>query len=190
MPARINPHDWDRLFRANRPPRGGPMAALVNILIIGVILGIFAGGTTFAIQYSSERNSLLQATQSAQSTEQALSAVATDATQTSEALLQETASAVTASLYAEAIGAGRVINPGNLRTEPVVVPETVAGQICIGDTIAFLEQRPIGADIWYRIRIITTPDACTPERVPSGTVGWASSTLLSGLEPVPTPGGP
>ncbi len=188
MPARIKPHDWDRLFRPSTPQRGGPLNALVNILIICVVLGIFTGGTVFAVQYNAERQSILQATQAVQSTEQAVSAIETEATQAAESMLQQTAAAVTDAMFAEAIGAGQVIAAGNLRTEPVIAPETVAGQICIGDTIAFLEQRVTGGTTWYRIRIINTTEECTPQRVPIGTVGWASNTLLSAPGPVPTPG--
>lgn len=187
MPARIKPHDWDRLFRPNTPQRGGPLDALVNILIICVVLGIFAGGSIFAIKYNAERQSVLQATQAVQLTEQAGSAIGTEATQAAESMLQQTAAIATDSMFAGAIGAGQVITSGNLRTEPMM-GENVIGQICIGDTIAFLEERAIEGTTWYRIRIVNITDACTPERVPTGMEGWASNSLLSAPGPLPAPG--
>lgn len=189
MPARMNPRDWDRLFRPNTPRRGGPLWAFTNVLIVGIIIGVFVFGLRFALQYNTERVELLQATQVAQSTAQAATAVAT---QTAEAGLNATAVAAEseqATLFAGASGMGNVIgNGGNLRSEPVIAPETVLGQVCPGDEVALLEEQSVGTAPWYRIRVVelsTAPECQPARRIPVGNEGWISSTLIGSLRPVP-----
>jgi len=187
LPARTNPRDWDRLFRSNAPRRGGPIWAFANVLIAGIIIGVFVFGLRFALQYNTERVEMLQATQVAQSTAQAATAVAT---QTAEAGLSATAQAEQTTLFAGASGVGNVVgNGGNLRSEPVIAPETVLGQVCPGDQVAILEERSVGTAPWYRIRLVelaTAPNCQPARRIPVGNEGWISSTLISSPGPVPT----
>nr|WP_255603581.1 SH3 domain-containing protein [Oscillochloris sp. ZM17-4] len=82
------------------------------------------------------------------------------------------------------IGSGSVANGGNLRSEPVVVPETVIGQVCAGDMFDVLEERALGDGVlWYRIRVTAVAGDCTPQRVSLGSVGWASAQLLGAIAP-------
>jgi hypothetical protein len=74
---------------------------------------------------------------------------------------------------------GQVVNGGNLRSEPRVVPATVIGQMCANDDVEFVSQQTIGEDLWYRIRVKGRKADCTTKQVAPGTEGWASSTLLS-----------
>jgi hypothetical protein len=75
--------------------------------------------------------------------------------------------------------AGQVTKGGNLRSEPRVAPETVIGQLCANDRVAFVSQQFVGNDLWYRIRVIERTADCTGQQVAPGTEGWASNILLS-----------
>ncbi|RRR71713.1 MAG: SH3 domain-containing protein [Candidatus Viridilinea halotolerans] len=184
MPPRVDPRDWDRLFRPGAPKRGGPLRALINLVIVGAIFSLLGGGAIFAFSFGIETtrmNNAATATAAVTATARAVAAatasVANTATAAALALATPTPDP-TPTL--EAIGMGSVTNGGNLRSEPVVAPETVIGQICPGDQFAFLEERLFGADVrWYRIAILVTAEDCTPERVPVGTEGWASGLLLT-----------
>ncbi|GAB4431000.1 MAG: SH3 domain-containing protein [Chloroflexi bacterium OHK40] len=190
MPPRMHPNDWDRLFRPGAPRRGGPLRALANILLVGAAIGLLGGGAFFALSFG-----LDYARESAAATAVAIetSNARILTTRTARALAETaTAAAVAAAPATPAaeptapvvIGRGSVLSGGNLRSEPQIDPATVIGQICPGDQIDFLEQRS-GADgaLWYRIRITATSGDCTPQRVTIGSLGWASSTLLS--QPAP-----
>lgn len=189
MPPIIDPRDWERYFRPNAPRRGGPLRALANLLILGVVVGLLGGGGFFAVSVGLERarESGAQTAEAGETQRAAAFATRTaralSNTATTAALLQ--AVTPTAPLPVEApLGRGNVINGGNLRSEPVVADYTVLGQICPGDGLAFLERitTPTGA-VWYRIRLTSLAADCTPQRMALGSEGWASSTLLS--EPVP-----
>lgn len=184
MPPRSNPRDWDRLFRAGAPQRGGPLRALLNLLIVGTIFALLGGGAIFAFSFgieSTRMNNAATATAAVTATAQAVAAATAGVAQTATAAALAVATPTpepTPTLVT--IGLGTVLNGGNLRTEPLLVPETVLGQICPGDQIAFLEEQvlPEGAR-WYLIALTETAPDCTPDRVPVGTQGWASATLLS-----------
>jgi hypothetical protein len=75
--------------------------------------------------------------------------------------------------------AGQVVNGGNLRSEPRVVPATVIGQMCAHDSVAFVAQQKVGKALWYRVRVTARKADCTAKQVAIGTEGWASSTILS-----------
>lgn len=192
MPARINPRDWDRLFRPGARQRGGPLRALANMLILTVVVGLLGFGVTFLLQYGVSRR---QAEATAIVAQAATSNAAvigtrtvrttTAATQTAEALVIATTTAVVEPTPTQppALGTGTAIGAGNLRNEPRIAPETVMGQLCIGDQLAFLEQQQVEQTIWYRVRVTVTGPDCSPERVAVGTEGWAS-VLLTG-EPAP-----
>lgn len=184
MPAKINPRDWDRLFRPGAPRRGGPLRALANVLIALLVIGIIGGGAIFGLQYGVRQR---QASATAQAEQVATGNAATFATRTARALSQASSASTAAPTgvptAAAILGNGSVLAAGNLRSEPRVATDTVLGQICISDAIAFLEQQTVDGGVWYRIRVTQTAADCTPQRVPAGTEGWASSTLLS----APTP---
>lgn len=188
MPARINPRDWDHLFRPNTPRRGGPLWAFANVLIASIIIGVFIVGITFAIQYNAERLATLQATQVAQATSQAQTAVTT---QTAEAGQGDPATAPSP-LLDGAVGVSTVIgNGGNVRSQPDLSPETVLGQVCPGDEVAILEQQSPAGALWYRVRVIAVAanPTCQPAQpFPVGREGWVNSTLLNPPSPVPANG--
>jgi type II secretory pathway pseudopilin PulG len=183
VPPKINPRDWDRLFRDNAPRRGGPLRILLNLLIAGLMLGLIAAAVVLSISGFSTARSNTAATQSANAT----NVVVILATRTAQALERTATSAALVIPTPTAqpsptpwIGSGTVLNGGNLRSEPIIAEDTIIGQICPGDRIDFLEQRDVAENnAWYRIRVIETAGDCTPQRVTVGSSGWASATLLS-----------
>lgn len=186
MPPKADPRDWDRLFRPGAPRRGGPLRALANLLIVGAVLGLLGGGGLFALRFGLER-----ARESA--ADQAIAIETSNARVITTRTARALASTATAAALAAAtptvatptlIGRGSVLAGGNLRSEPVVAPETVIGQICAGDQVDFLEQSTIAdGNLWYRIRITQVGANCNPQRVTIGSLGWASSTLLTPPSP-------
>jgi hypothetical protein len=186
VPSKIRPDDWDRLFAPNSPRRGGPLRALFNIMILVLALALFGAGAVFARNFSQELTEARIATATA-----IAPTIYVLQTTTREAQLQRTAtreagSAATTiarqTLVPAGIGVGVVTNGGNLRSEPRVVPETVIGQIASGAQVTFLEERLVGGETWFRIRLTAASGS-----VAAGTEGWASSSLLSRPTPVPTP---
>jgi hypothetical protein len=155
-------------------------------MLICVALGILGGAALFAWNYGRER-----ARQSAAANASLVetSNAAVIATQTARAQLAAIATATSAAVAPNAtptappeavVGRGSVTNGGNLRREPVVAPETVVGQVCVGDKVDVLEERALADGArWYRIRITEAAGACTAQRVTVGSVGWASATLLT-----------
>jgi hypothetical protein len=187
VPPKTDPRDWDRHFRSGAARRGGPLRALANMLLFGVTLTILGGATVFAWNFGRER-ARENAAANARMVETSNAAVI--ATRTARALATVAAvptvaaATPTAAPSEAAIGRGSVVGGGNLRSEPVVAPETVIGQVCAGDQVDFLEERTVAdGSVWYRIRLTTAAGACTPQRVTVGSVGWASATLLS--QPAP-----
>lgn len=187
MPPRIDPRDWDRLFRQGTPRRGGPLRALVNLLVIGVVLGLLSLGTTFAlgrIDQAREQTLAEVQTETANTLRIYTTRTAEAEIATAEATAQAASAATPTTAPPPLIGRGSVLNGGNLRSQPIVQPETVIGQICPGDSVDFLEQSTTAdGSLWYRIRLTATGPDCSPQRVTLGSSGWASSTLLS--QPAP-----
>ncbi|HMQ32355.1 MAG TPA: SH3 domain-containing protein [Chloroflexaceae bacterium] len=184
MPPRVDPRDWDRHFRPGAPRRGGPLRALANVLLIGSAVALLGGGAFFGLRFGIDRvRANNAATAVAVQTSNAVvlaarTARALEATSTAAAVV--VAPTPTAPPAAAPIGRGSVIAGGNLRSQPVVSPETVIGQVCAGDEVDFLEQSTAAdGSLWYRIRVTEVSGACTPQRVTLGSLGWASSTLLS-----------
>ena len=199
MPPKVDPRDWDRLFRPNAPRRGGPLRALANLLFVGAGIGIFVGGTFFALRYGLERtrdnniattqaietnNAIVSATNTAR-------ALAAASTRTAAAIRASTvvtattatqsATTTTPTAVVAIIGRSKVLTGGNLRKSTVVSPATVIGQVCPGDSVDVLEQTMVGAARWYRLRVTQIVDVCTPQRVPVNSLGWISSSLLAPL---------
>jgi hypothetical protein len=182
MPPRVDPRDWDKLFRPGAPRRGGPLRALANVLIVGAVVVLLGGGAFFGLRFGLDR---VRASNAATAQAVATSNAVVIATRTARAL-EATATASVALVAtptvaaAVPIGRGSVVAGGNLRSQPVVAPETVIGQICAGDQVDFLEQSTSAdGSLWFRIRVTQVVADCTPQRVTLGSLGWASSTLLS-----------
>ncbi len=190
MPRKADPRDWDRFFRPNAPRRGGPLRALANVLILSVVFIIVGGGSVLAVRQIDVARQAAAETAVVQATfvaETLLGYTATTVSRTAEAAAAATAAATPTVVGEQVLGRSSVINGGNLRNEPVVVPETVIGQICADDQVEILtEQTTADGSLWYRVRIIEAPIACSPVRVSLGSIGWASSTLLT-PPTLPTP---
>lgn len=183
MPPKADPRDWDRLFRPNAPRRGGPLRALSNLLIAFVVLGLLGGAAFFALRFGLDRaRQAVAMTQVAIETNnaQVLAQRTAAAERTASAIAAATAAATPTAAPETLLGRGSVVAGGNLRSAPEVSPETVIGQICPGDQVDFLEQAT-AADgaIWYRIRVTQQGQNCSAQQVTVGSLGWASSTLLS-----------
>ncbi|MCG8348020.1 MAG: SH3 domain-containing protein [Chloroflexales bacterium] len=188
MPAKINPRDWDRLFRKNAPRRGGPLQALVNILIVILVLGLLGSGVFFGARYANEQARINQATQVVQATTAAAQRNATREARTATAAAETSTAASAPAPPADLLGTSQIVQAGNLRREPLIQPDTVIGQVCIGDEVALLEERTVASILWYRISVTNVAEDCDPSRVATGTEGWASSQLIAALStPVPTP---
>jgi len=71
-----------------------------------------------------------------------------------------------------------IVNGGNLRTEPVVAPRTVVGQVCPGDKVAILNKQQVNGTLWYYVRLEEEATSCDPSRVYVGMTGWVSSLLV------------
>ncbi len=87
--SKIHPGDWDRLFAPNGPRRGGPLRALVNVLLTIVTITLLGAGGAFAIKYRNDQNAARIATVTAV----APTLVAIQ-TQTAEAITNATATRV------------------------------------------------------------------------------------------------
>ncbi|MDZ4717027.1 MAG: SH3 domain-containing protein [Roseiflexaceae bacterium] len=185
MPAKIDPNDWDRLFVPDAPRRGGPLQVLVNLLIMGVVLGILAYGVLIVV----ERRAQQTATNIAYATSQAATVIpqqtATALAQTSTAVAQTATAAAQPAGPKEVLGTGTVVRGGNLRKEPRLATETILGLIWPGDEIQFLEPREVNGQFWYRIRVTRAAPDRPGTGVADGTEGWASATLLSSVTPTP-----
>jgi hypothetical protein len=155
-------------------------------LVIAAVLGF--GGTTL-FRYGIEQQQAEATARAAQISTQNAEVLAA---QTASAAEEQSAATATAGALAAAsptavaeaeLGTGTAIASGNLRSEPVITPETVIGQVCAGDQLAFLERRQVAEATWYRIRVTATGPDCDPQRVTIGSSGWASSILTG--EPLP-----
>lgn len=188
MPAKIDPGDWDRLFAPNAPRRGGPLRVLGNLLIIAIVFGIASGGALFAIAQRDRQIAVSIATATAFTATniplQTAAAVAETATVESRQV-SSTATAVAQATATTILGIGAVNRGGNLRSEPIVAPETIVGLIWPGDQIEFLAQRDIDGQSWYFIRVTRLAPNRDGEGVPQGSEGWASASLLSPVAPAP-----
>ncbi|NJM05097.1 SH3 domain-containing protein [Candidatus Gracilibacteria bacterium] len=183
MPAKIKPSDWDRLLAPGAPQRAGPRRAFATVLITLIVLAVVGFGLTYALSYGIERNRTLQEERDA-------TTIASNATEIVRRTAQAIGAAETAAVQPTAtsapatealLGSSNVLAAGNLRSEPLLAPETIIGQICVGDQLAVLEERAIDAALWYRVRITQSGPNCSPQHVTTGSSGWASSTLLAPL---------
>ena len=191
MPAKIRPGDWDRLFAPNAPRRGGPLRALLNLVLIFVTIGLIGAGSAFAVNYRNERIATQNATLEAVAPTLIARATQTTTAATAAAdarIAARTATALANQPTAEAtLGNGLVTSGGNLRKEPRVAPDTVIGLLWTGDQVTFLEEQLVGGQSWFRVRLVTPATNRGGEGVEPGTVGWVSGTLLSRPTPVAQP---
>jgi hypothetical protein len=185
----MRPNDWDYYFGPHAPRRGGPLRALANLLIFGLVLGLLGASGAFAwnqygtLQVARSQTAVAQETVNvaiiASRTARTLS---TREAATAAVVAGQTATAGVAPPTPAALGLGSIAPPGgNLRREPRIAPETVIGLVWPGDEVALLEQQSTASGVWYRIRITKIGPNRAGEGVPVGTEGWASGTLLQPL---------
>jgi hypothetical protein len=191
VPAKIRPGDWDRLFAPNAPRRGGPLRALVNVLLLFVVIALLGAGSVFAVGYRNQR--IASQTATLEAVAPTLIARATQTVSAATAAADARATARTATGVASrptpesTLGSGLVTSGGNLRKEPRVAPDTVIGLLWAGDQVTFLEEQLVGGQSWFRVRLVTPATNRGGEGVGPGTVGWVSGTLLSQPTPVAQP---
>jgi hypothetical protein len=199
VPSKIRPDDWDRLFAPNAPRRGGPLRALGNILLLFVLVGLVVGGGAFFLERREQQLADASATAVAFATNVAPGLTASAGpTATARVQLTATRFSIQTAQAAQALGTpivtpvaglgmGLVTAGGNLRSEPRIADETVIGLIWPGDEVAFVEQREVGGQLWFRIQVLQPAPDRAGQGVPIGADGWASATLLSQPTPAPAP---
>jgi len=80
-----------------------------------------------------------------------------------------------------------VIRRGNLRTEIVLTPKTVIGEVCPGGIVELMGQQQALGELWYRVRLTKMGPACADqESMTLGKEGWLNSTLVGPFQ-TPTP---
>jgi hypothetical protein len=171
VPSKIRPDDWDRLFAPNAPRRGGPLRALLNIVIAIVVIALIGAGTVYAINYRQERFAQAVATATAFAPTAAAERTATalavqNATATLVTARTATALAKLPTPTPEGGLAARVANGGNVREAPI--NGKPLDQVNAGEGIRLLEKTTDGA--WFKI---------TYTRNGATITGWVSRTLLT-----------
>ena len=133
----------------NAPKRGGPLRALVNLVVFAFIIGALIIGGAWLVNERQQQAERFAATATAfvetvipQRTgiAAATQTVEAQGTATRIALRTATAQAAVApdATLEAGIGSGEVVRGGNLRREPRVAPETVVGLIYPGDKITLI----------------------------------------------------
>lgn len=171
MPSKIRPDDWDRLFAPNAPRRGGPLRALVTILITVAVIALLGVGTVYALNYRQERFAQAVATATAFAPTAAAIRTATalveqQATATLVTALTATAQAKLATPTPAAGLAATVANGGNVREAPI--NGRPLDQVNAGEAVRLLAKTQDGG--WLKV---------TYARNGTTITGWVSRTLLT-----------
>ncbi len=171
MPSKIRLDDWDRLFAPNAPRRGGPLRALITILITVIVIALLGAGTTYALNLRQERFAQAVATATAFAPTAAAMRTATalveqQATATLVTALTATAQAKLATPTPVGGLAATVANGGNVREAPV--SGRPLDQVNAGETVRLLAKTSDGG--WLKI---------TYARNGATITGWVSRTLLT-----------
>ncbi len=160
MPNKPHSSDWERNFGRNAQRRRGPLGLFVTLTLVLAFLAIIAVGAFYGVeQYQAQVHA------------QALTATPlwekyyADQTATAMARVPTPAPA--------ALPITRVVSTGNLRSEPRIIPETIIGQVAVGEAATVLESRTVEDRLWYRVRLT---DGASRE-------GWLSSTLVEAPAP-------
>jgi hypothetical protein len=186
--AKIRPNDWDTLFAPNAPRRGGPLRALLNVIVTFVVIALIGVGSVFAVNYRNQQIASQNAT--AEVVRPTLIAQATAQAAAATATVQARVAARTATALAKqptpetSLGVGVVVaNGGNLREQPGVSSKAI-GLIFPGDEVSFLAEELVGGQTWFRIRLVKPAATRSGDGVAAGTVGWAVGQILSQPTPV------
>jgi Tfp pilus assembly protein PilX len=171
VPSKIRPDDWDRLFAPNAPRRGGPLRALITILITVAVIALLGVGTVYGLNFRQERFAQAAATAAAYAPTDAAIRTATavvyeQATATLVAALTATALAKLPTPTPEGGLAATVANGGNVREAPI--NGRPLDQVNAGETVRLLAKTSDGG--WIKI---------TYARNGTTITGWVSRTLLT-----------
>jgi Tfp pilus assembly protein PilX len=171
VPSKIRPDDWDRLFAPNAPRRGGPLRALVNILIIVVVIALLGAGTAYAFNLRQQRYAQAVATATAYAPTAGAIRTATavayeHATATLVTARTATAQAKLPTATPEGALTATVANGGNVREAPI--NGRPLDQVNAGENIRLLEKTKDGG--WFKVTYTRNGAAIT---------GWVSRTLLA-----------
>jgi len=79
-----------------------------------------------------------------------------------------------------------VIQRGSLRTEIVLTPKTVIGEVCPGGIVELMGQQQALGELWYRVRLTKMGPACADKGALLGKEGWLNSALVGPFQ-TPTP---
>jgi hypothetical protein len=171
VPSKIRPDDWDRLFAPNAPRRGGPLRALLNILIAVAVIALIGAGTLYAVNFRQQRFAQAVATATAFAPTAAAASAATALAQqqaTATLVTARTATAV-AKLPTPTPEGGlsaTVANGGNVREAPV--NGRPLDQVNAGEAIRLVAKNADSS--WFKI---------TYARNGATISGWVSRTLLT-----------
>jgi Bacterial SH3 domain len=186
MASKARADDWDRLFAPGAPRRGGPLRVFAYTLLTIVTIALLSGAAVYVLRVSERQ----RAAQIAQATVQAATNGPLQTATTQAAALEtatrfaiRTATAVARQTPQPApaqanLGTRAVTRSGNIRSEPRVAPETVIGQVALGDQLTILEERSIDGETWYRAQISQGAATRPAEAAPVGTVGWVAALLV------------
>jgi len=171
VPSKIRPDDWDRLFAPNAPRRGGPLRALVTILVTVVVIALLGVGTAYGLNFRQERFAQAAATATAYAPtaaamRTATAAVYAQATATLVTALTATAQAKLATPTPTGGLAATVANGGNVRETPI--NGRPLDQVQAGETVRLLAKTSDGG--WLKV---------TYARNGATITGWVSRTLLT-----------
>ena len=171
MPSKIRPDDWDRLFAPNAPRRGGPLRALLTIVIAALMLALLGVGASFAVGLRQQRVAQAYATATALApTEEAARAataqVKQNATATIAAAITATAAARQPTAVPEGALLARVSNGGNVRQAPIDGPPL--DQVRAGETVQLISKN--SSSTWFKVSYGRDGKTIT---------GWISKTLLT-----------
>jgi hypothetical protein len=171
VPSKIRPDDWDRLFAPSAPRRGGPLRALMNILIAVAVIALLGAGTAYAINYRQERfvQAVATATAFAPTAAAARTALALADQQATATLVMARTATALAKLPTPTPEGGLtagVANGGNVREAPI--DGRPLDQVNAGETIRLLEKTQDSG--WFKI---------TYTRNGATITGWVSRTLLT-----------
>lgn len=174
MPSKMRPDDWDRLFAPNTRRRGGPLRALINILIAVLAVALLGVGATFAVGLRQQRVEQAYATATAYAPTEAAIRAATaqvkqNATATIAAALAATASAKAPTNLPEGALTARVSNGGNVRQAPV--DGQPLDQVRADEIVRLISKN--SNSTWFKVSYGRDGKTIT---------GWISRTLLA-LDP-------
>lgn len=173
MPAKIDPNDWDANFSAKGPRQQGPLAVLLQTLLVLGIAGGLGYGVWLLNQTLTERNAAAAATATA-------IAPTTFARATQRAIQATQAAIPTATPN---LPLGRSLATTELRFEPNERSQS-KGNINPNDSLQYIESREVDGVLWWNVRLFERANMDLPA-AELGTNGWVLATTVT--EPTAPP---